>query len=67
MRVLLSTIGSRGDVQPLAARGLQLKALGRGVHLCVPEDGRLKQQGRIGSLQSPFERAGLLTPVECAE
>jgi vancomycin aglycone glucosyltransferase len=36
MRVLLSTIGSRGDVQPLVALGLQLKALGQEVHLCVP-------------------------------
>jgi vancomycin aglycone glucosyltransferase len=28
MRVLLSTIGSRGDVQPLVALAWQLKALG---------------------------------------
>lgn len=38
MRVLLSTIGTRGDVQPLLALGLQLKALGQEVHLCVPPD-----------------------------
>jgi vancomycin aglycone glucosyltransferase len=38
MRVLLSTIGSRGDVQPLVALALQLRALGAGVHLCVPPD-----------------------------
>jgi vancomycin aglycone glucosyltransferase len=38
MRVLLSTIGSRGDVQPLVALGLQLKALGQEVHLCAPPD-----------------------------
>ena len=40
MRVLLSTIGSRGDVQPLVALGLQLKELGQDVHLCVPPDFR---------------------------
>ena len=40
MRVLLSTIGSRGDVQPLVALASQLKALGQDVHLCVPPDFR---------------------------
>ena len=40
MKVLLSTIGSRGDVQPLVALGLQLKALGQEVRLCVPPDFR---------------------------
>jgi vancomycin aglycone glucosyltransferase len=40
MQVLLSTIGSRGDVQPLVALALQLKALGQDVRLCVPPDFR---------------------------
>jgi vancomycin aglycone glucosyltransferase len=40
VRVLLSTIGSRGDVQPLVALALQLKALGQEVRLCVPPDFR---------------------------
>jgi vancomycin aglycone glucosyltransferase len=40
MRVLLSTIGSRGDVQPLVALGLQLKNLSQEVRLCVPPDFR---------------------------
>jgi len=40
MRVLLSTIGSRGDVQPLMALALQLKALDQEVRLCVPPDFR---------------------------
>lgn len=40
MRVLLSTIGSRGDVQPLVALAWQLRALGQNVHLCVPPDFR---------------------------
>ena len=38
MRVLLSTIGSRGDVQPLVALALELTALGQAVRLCVPPD-----------------------------
>jgi vancomycin aglycone glucosyltransferase len=40
MRVLLSTIGSRGDVQPLVALALALKAHGQDVRLCVPPDFR---------------------------
>src|SRR5215831_20617097 len=40
MRVLLSTIGSRGDVQPLVALAFNLKAFGHEVHLCVPPDFR---------------------------
>src|SRR4051812_25862874 len=38
MRVLLSTIGSLGDVQPLVALATQLRMLGQDVHLCVPPD-----------------------------
>jgi vancomycin aglycone glucosyltransferase len=38
MRVLLSTIGSRGDVQPLVALALQLRTHGQDVRLCVPPD-----------------------------
>src|SRR5579884_1925277 len=40
MRVLLSTIGSRGDVQPLVALASQVKSLGHEVRLCVPPDFR---------------------------
>jgi vancomycin aglycone glucosyltransferase len=40
MRALLSTIGSRGDVQPLVALALELKAIGEDVRLCVPPDFR---------------------------
>jgi vancomycin aglycone glucosyltransferase len=40
MRILLSTIGSRGDVQPLVALASELKALGQDVRLCVPPDFR---------------------------
>ncbi|WP_432839453.1 glycosyltransferase [Dactylosporangium sp. CA-092794] len=38
MRVLLSTIGSRGDVQPLAGLALRLRERGGEVRLCVPPD-----------------------------
>src|SRR5918911_306692 len=40
MRVLLSTIGSRGDVQPPVALALQLRTQGQEVRLCVPPDFR---------------------------
>jgi len=40
MRVLLSTIGSRGDVQPLVALASELTTLGLEVRLCVPPDFR---------------------------
>ncbi len=40
MRVLLSTIGSRGDVQPLVALATELRNLGQEVRLCVPPDFR---------------------------
>jgi vancomycin aglycone glucosyltransferase len=40
MRVLLSTIGTRGDVQPLVALALELRDLGQEVHLCAPPDFR---------------------------
>lgn len=40
MRVLLSTIGSRGDVQPLVALALELRTIGQEVRLCVPPDFR---------------------------
>jgi len=40
MRTLLSTIRSRGDVQPLVALALQLRALGLDVRLSAPPDFR---------------------------
>lgn len=40
MRVLFSTIGSRGDVQPVVALASHLQALGHEVRLCVPPDFR---------------------------
>lgn len=40
MRVLLSTIGSRGDVQPLVALAVRLRELGQEVRLVAPPDFR---------------------------
>ena len=40
MRVLLSTIGSRGDVQPLVALAVQLRDMGVEMRTCVPPDFR---------------------------
>lgn len=38
MRALLSTIGSRGDVQPLVALALKLREQGDQVRVCAPPD-----------------------------
>ncbi|KZB83847.1 glycosyltransferase [Amycolatopsis regifaucium] len=40
MRVLLSTIGTRGEVQPLVALATRLRELGQDVRLCAPPDFR---------------------------
>jgi vancomycin aglycone glucosyltransferase len=38
MRVLLSTYGTRGDVEPLVALAVQLRTLGAQVRMCTPPD-----------------------------
>ncbi|WP_314411711.1 glycosyltransferase [Streptomyces kroppenstedtii] len=38
MRVLLSTYGTRGDVEPLVALAVRLQALGAEVRMCAPPD-----------------------------
>ncbi|MBT2399687.1 glycosyltransferase [Streptomyces sp. ISL-100] len=38
MRVLLSTYGSRGDVEPLVGLAVRLQALGAEVRVCAPPD-----------------------------
>jgi vancomycin aglycone glucosyltransferase len=53
MRILLSTIGSRGDVQPLVALGMQLRELGQDIHLCVPPDFREWIEG-LGMTVTPI-------------
>jgi vancomycin aglycone glucosyltransferase len=54
MRVLLSTIGSRGDVQPLVALALELRELGQDVRLCAPPDFRVW----MDTLEIPFVPIG---------
>jgi vancomycin aglycone glucosyltransferase len=53
MRILLSTIGSRGDVQPLVALASQLMALDHEVRLCVPPDFREWIEG-LGMAVTPI-------------
>ena len=59
MRVLLSTYGSRGDVEPMAALAVQLQGLGAQVRVCAPPDeeftGLLARAGAGESV--PFPRA----------
>jgi vancomycin aglycone glucosyltransferase len=38
MRVVLSTYGSRGDVEPMAGVAVRLQALGAEVWVCAPPD-----------------------------
>lgn len=54
MRVLLSTIGSRGDVQPMVALAAQLRELGQEVRICAPPDFR----DWIEGLDIPFMPIG---------
>jgi UDP:flavonoid glycosyltransferase YjiC (YdhE family) len=44
MRVLLSTYGSRGDVDPLVGLAGRLRALGVEVRMCAPPDEDFAQQ-----------------------
>ncbi|MEV1176696.1 glycosyltransferase [Nonomuraea sp. NPDC049784] len=54
MRVLLSTIGSRGEVQPVVALALRLRALGQQVRVCAPPDfGHM-----VGGYALPFVPVG---------
>ncbi|MEV6860257.1 glycosyltransferase [Streptosporangium subroseum] len=54
MRVLLSTIGSRGEVQPVVALAVRLSALGEEVRVCAPPDFR----DWIDTLGIPFVPIG---------
>ena len=38
MRVVLSTSGERGDVEPMARLGVQLRTCGAEVRVCAPPD-----------------------------
>jgi vancomycin aglycone glucosyltransferase len=57
MRVLLSTYGSRGDVEPLVALAVQLQALGAEVRMCAPPDEEFTELlARAGVSSVPFHR-----------
>lgn len=54
MRVLLSTYGSRGDVEPLAGLGVALQALGAEVMVSAPDDAEFVELlGRAGVPLAP--------------
>ncbi|SEE30718.1 glycosyltransferase [Streptomyces sp. Ag109_O5-10] len=44
MRVLLSTYGTRGDVEPLVALAVRLQALGAEVRMCAPPDAEFAER-----------------------
>jgi vancomycin aglycone glucosyltransferase len=57
MRVLLSTYGSRGDVEPIVALAVQLQALGARVRMCAPPDEEFRELlAREGVPLVPFDR-----------
>ena len=57
MRVLLSTYGSRGDVEPIVALAVQLQALGAEVRMCAPSDEEFTELlNRAGVPMVPFDR-----------
>src|SRR5512133_2179545 len=74
MRVLLSTIGSRGDVQQLVALASALRAFGKEVRVCVPPDFRDWIEGlgfsvtTIGpELRSTGKASPMATPLTPAQ
>jgi vancomycin aglycone glucosyltransferase len=57
MRVLLSTYGSRGDVEPIVALAVQLQALGAEVRMCTPSDEEFTELlSRAGVPMVPIDR-----------
>ncbi|MFD9895426.1 glycosyltransferase [Amycolatopsis sp. NPDC059027] len=62
MRVLLSTVGTRGDVQPLVTLASQLEELGGQVRICAPPDFR----DWITGLGIPFAPLGSRLDDEAA-
>ena len=57
MRVLLSTYGSRGDVEPMVGLAVRLQALGAEVRVCAPPDKDFEELlGRAGLPLVPLGR-----------
>lgn len=59
MRVLLSTSGSRGDVEPVVALAVRLRELGAQVRVCAPPD----SEERLAELGVPLAPIGQSTRV----
>jgi vancomycin aglycone glucosyltransferase len=55
MCVLLSTNGSRGDIEPMAGFALKLATLGTEVRACAPPD----FAERLGNVGVPLVRIGV--------
>ena len=55
MRMVLSTDGSRGDVEPMAGLALKLPPLGAEVRVCAPPDGA----ERLGDVGVPLVPIGV--------
>jgi vancomycin aglycone glucosyltransferase len=53
MRVLLSTYGSRGHVEPMAGLAMRLRTLGAEERVCAPP-GRAELLARVGMLLVPI-------------
>ncbi|MBW8302991.1 MAG: hypothetical protein K0M78_03400, partial [Brevundimonas sp.] len=54
MRILLSTFGSRGDIEPLAGLAAALRALGAGAVVCAPPGAEFAAVvGRAGAARAP--------------
>lgn len=56
MRVVLSTYGSRGDVEPMAGLAVRLRALGAEVRVCAPPDEDFAQ--RLAGVGVPLVPVG---------
>ncbi len=58
MRILLSTYGSRGDVEPIAALAVELRRLGADVRVCAPPDKEFAELlARAGVPFVPFAKS----------
>lgn len=74
MRVLLSTYGTRGDVEPMVALAVRVRALGAQVRVCAPPDEEFAELlARVGVPLIPFgkpwhsEEVGASTAEERVE
>jgi vancomycin aglycone glucosyltransferase len=57
MRVLVTTYGSRGDVEPMVALAVELRVLGADVRMCAPPDEEFTELlSRAGVPSVPFDR-----------